>query len=273
MECKHYKQGVPPTKIAGALTWAEAESPDVLLLIVSNFFSNPSKEYLEKYRVNNRPRFRLKTWELVDLEENSKGKPLLLSKYGLAEDFEFLNIIHPAHLEYIKHIQINTLNCLFECFDNLDSLKRDKITGWLWEDIIRPRRRNPVHGGETLADLRIDPINYEIFKQKCYTLQVSSGLSEMFIVSLIVGFLLQAMFGLGDLTTIDQAVARQKDMLDFLEKRKEADPTHGEELEKFKNNFELSMRETPDRMKDGYKIYTYFCENVVSKLLEEKPRI
>ncbi|WP_162185599.1 restriction endonuclease [Lentzea aerocolonigenes] len=79
VECKHYKQGVPPTKIAGALAWAEAESPDVLLLVASNFFSNPAKEHLEKYKANNRPRFRIKTWELPDLEAASKGKPLLLS--------------------------------------------------------------------------------------------------------------------------------------------------------------------------------------------------
>ncbi|MCP2242886.1 hypothetical protein LX86_001613 [Lentzea aerocolonigenes] len=169
-------------------------------------------------------------------------------------------------------MQMNTLDYLFECLDALDKVKRDEITGWLWEAIIRPRVREPIHDEETLADLRIDPVNYEVFKQKCYTLKRSSGLDDMFIVSLIVSFLLQATFGHGDTTSIDQKVARNKDMLDFMaERERKVDPAERERLAKFRVGFEQRVRELPDRIKEGYKLYVYLCENVVSKLLEERP--
>lgn len=50
VECKHWVKGVPPEKIQGALSWANAERPDVLLIVASNFFSNPTKNYLEEYK-------------------------------------------------------------------------------------------------------------------------------------------------------------------------------------------------------------------------------
>jgi len=86
VECTHYQQGVPPDKIQGALAWAAAERPDKLLIIASNFLSNPTKDYLESYIQNNRPSFRIKYWEKPDLERLSQDKPRLLKKYKLIED-------------------------------------------------------------------------------------------------------------------------------------------------------------------------------------------
>ena len=59
IECKHYQQGVPPDKLQGALAWATAERPDKLLIIVSNFLSNPTKDYLDSYTRNTKPSFRI----------------------------------------------------------------------------------------------------------------------------------------------------------------------------------------------------------------------
>ncbi len=86
VECKHYQQGVPPDKIQGALAWATAERPDKLLIIASNFLSNPTKDHLESYIRNNKPTFRIKYWEKPDLERLSQDKPKLLKKYKLVED-------------------------------------------------------------------------------------------------------------------------------------------------------------------------------------------
>jgi hypothetical protein len=63
VDCKHHTRAIPPLELQNALAWAEAESPNVLLFIVSGFLSNPAKEYLDKYRQNRRPRFRIKVWE------------------------------------------------------------------------------------------------------------------------------------------------------------------------------------------------------------------
>lgn len=46
VECKQYKQGVPPQAIQGALAWAEAASPDKLLIMVAGYLSNACKNYL-----------------------------------------------------------------------------------------------------------------------------------------------------------------------------------------------------------------------------------
>ena len=71
VECKHYKQGVPPDAIHGAISWATSERPDKLLFIASNFLSNPTKDFLKDYHNNNRPR----------LEKLSLDKLNLLRKY------------------------------------------------------------------------------------------------------------------------------------------------------------------------------------------------
>jgi len=63
IDCKHFKSGVPPRELQNLLVWAEAERPDVALVIASNFLSNPAKEYLDTYRSNNRPSFKIRYWE------------------------------------------------------------------------------------------------------------------------------------------------------------------------------------------------------------------
>src|SRR5437016_2925642 len=43
VECKHYQRGVPPERLQGILAWANAERPNHVLIIASNFLSNPAK--------------------------------------------------------------------------------------------------------------------------------------------------------------------------------------------------------------------------------------
>jgi hypothetical protein len=83
--CKHYKKAVPPTEMQNLLTWAEAERPDVALFMVSGCLSNAAKDYLESYRRNNKPPFKIKPWELPQLERMSKKKQTLLRKHKLSE--------------------------------------------------------------------------------------------------------------------------------------------------------------------------------------------
>ncbi len=81
VECKHYKQGVPPDVLQGALSWATSERPDKLLVIASNFLSNPTKDFLRDYEKNTKPHFKIKCWERPRLEKLSLGKLNLLKKY------------------------------------------------------------------------------------------------------------------------------------------------------------------------------------------------
>lgn len=83
VECKHYQQGVSPDKIQGALAWAMVERPACLLIIVSNFLSNPTKDFLESYINHNKPSFRIKWWEKPDLEKLTSKKASFLRKHSV----------------------------------------------------------------------------------------------------------------------------------------------------------------------------------------------
>ena len=80
VQCKHYVKGVPPDKLQSALTWANAERPDVLVFVVSNFLSNPAKNYIEDYERNNAPAYRIKIWERKDIERLLSSHPALIRK-------------------------------------------------------------------------------------------------------------------------------------------------------------------------------------------------
>ncbi|MEU5508132.1 restriction endonuclease [Streptomyces fungicidicus] len=85
IDCKHYRQGVPPDKITGLLSWAAAERADVALVVASNYLSNPCKDFIATYRGNNRPSFRIKYWERPSLRKLLEGKEVFLSRIELAK--------------------------------------------------------------------------------------------------------------------------------------------------------------------------------------------
>jgi Restriction endonuclease len=85
VDCKHFKRGIPPKELQNLLAWAEAERPDVALFAVSNFLSNPAKEYLETYRRNNRPPFKIRYWEKPQLARMLHRKIALQRRYDLTD--------------------------------------------------------------------------------------------------------------------------------------------------------------------------------------------
>jgi hypothetical protein len=105
VDCKHYKTGVPPTELQNLLTWAEAERPDVALFAVSGFLSNPSKDYLDAYKRNNRPPFKIKYWERPQFETITKRKVTLLRKHDLTEaPLRSIRTILKAEKEFMDRI-------------------------------------------------------------------------------------------------------------------------------------------------------------------------
>lgn len=86
VECKHYTKGLPTKELQNLLSWANAERPDGVIIIVSNFLSNSAKDYLENYRKNNKPAYKIKYWERPMLEKLVKNKISLLRKYNLLSD-------------------------------------------------------------------------------------------------------------------------------------------------------------------------------------------
>jgi hypothetical protein len=83
VDCKQYRKGVPPKELQNLLSWAEAERPDVVVFAVSNFLSNPAKDYIEAYKRNNKPPFRIRVWEKPQLTRMLSKKVSLQRKYNL----------------------------------------------------------------------------------------------------------------------------------------------------------------------------------------------
>jgi hypothetical protein len=83
VDCKHYARGVPPDKLQGLLSWAQAERPHTALVIASGYLTNGAKDYLRDYEENNRPPFRIKYWERPTLERLTRDKRGFLDRFVL----------------------------------------------------------------------------------------------------------------------------------------------------------------------------------------------
>lgn len=68
VQAKHYKSAVSVSKFKDAIDWAEAELPDVLLVVVSGSLSNSARKWLETYDRKRSKSFRIKYWERPTLE-------------------------------------------------------------------------------------------------------------------------------------------------------------------------------------------------------------
>lgn len=272
IECKHYMKGVPPEKIQGAISWANAKRPDVLLIIVSNFLSNPAKNYIEEYQKQNKPAYRIKVWELKDLDGISAGRNDLRRKYGLPSDLNFLSVLNNYHIAYAMKPQLNTIEYFIELMDSLNAEKRDEAFAMTYFDIVQPRFREPISGDETIGDLKLDRDDYPAFRQRC--LSITSDASPTF-VHMTVTSALSWLFNMADKSALKEMEDTQK----FLIERLEADiaeETDGDKKARLENMLELprrSLRELPERVERLYGIYTYLCEELVRKLLAEKPSV
>ena len=87
VDCKHYVKGVPAKELHNLLAWADAERPDVALIVASNFLSNSAKDYLEAYKRNNHPPFVIKVWERTNLESMTRGKREFLQMHGVLKSY------------------------------------------------------------------------------------------------------------------------------------------------------------------------------------------
>lgn len=120
VECKHYAGGVPFDKLQSGLSWASAENPDRLIILASNFLSNPCKTALNNYIRNNAPRFKIEIWERPYIERKIKMYPQLLKKYNIEYRDTFLDELNPVHIAYMKATPYNALDQLFIAMGKFD---------------------------------------------------------------------------------------------------------------------------------------------------------
>jgi hypothetical protein len=147
-----------------------------------------------------------------------------------------------------------------------------------------------------MSDLMVDEVSYEAFKKKCLGVETGSGLGDVFLVSAIITLTLQALLGMGDTTVADEKLNDFKSQLEWL---RVLQRTHRGESEEYRDslNFVItSMRKKepdlqesdlngffdrmshfmqeniesyPERVKENYELYLYFCDHVVKQLLIE----
>ncbi len=137
VDCKHFKRGIPPTELQNLLTWAEAERPHTVLILVSNFLSNPSKDYLEAYRKNRRPPFKIKVWERPNVEKLASRKRSLLRKYQLLNiPIRNEKIISQAEEEFLDRIWYNRHQILKWRIET----KKEQVHPEIWKGALKSAR-------------------------------------------------------------------------------------------------------------------------------------
>ena len=274
VECKHYKQGVPPEKLRNALNWAELKIPDKLVFIASNFFSNPTKNYIDEYIRERKPGFRIYLWERPDLEQMASGKSNLLKKYNILNGFSKMSIMHPSHLTFLTSRPSNSLHYLFEQFDKLKPESREH----LFHEV-----NNLIMGTD-------DFLYYDTFKKKCYEITSLGGIDERILTYFIISDTLNTWLALGDKTSIERIVQKVLKTLPIIRKVLESsEPQENDqaaldffnyapenpERRNVTNMFldffqQIFIDDLPERTNANYDLYIYFCEQVVEKLLIER---
>lgn len=270
VQCKHYVHGVPPEKLQGALSWATAERPAVLLFVVSNFLSNPAKMYLEEYERNNRPPFRLRLWERKDLERLLSSHPSLLRKYQLNPMDPTLTA-HPAHLQYMLNPRLNTLDYFLGELDGFDPTMRDDVFSSAFYSIINPRYRRPKHQREKIAELLLDPVDYPAFCSKCREL-AKRALSDHFLVHAIVSDALKLAWLFSDATKVEEATDRHREMIGHFEEQLKTE-TDRDAIEAARGliAFSQEMIDSADQRRQKWsEHYRVLCEVLLPRLAMEQ---
>jgi len=258
----------PARQTSGALSWASAERPDVLLIIASNFLSNGAKNFLDSYVRNNKPAFKIKIWERPDLERLVLGKPLVMRKYDLGGEFEFLTILHPAHVSYLHDPPLNTLDYFFKVLDGLEHGDRSSFMFGAFLSIINPEFAEPSDlKRQTLGDLAKTQLNYADFRKKVYAL--AREVSPFFLVQSIVFHELASLFRSGDKTNVETYRESMRRSIAFFEQKLKKPHPDAETLRACIRDLTRSIDAADERTDRSYEQYCAFCEQVVAPLFDE----
>ena len=246
-ECKHFEKGVPPTEIKGALTWAEAERPYCLVIIASNFLSNPCKLYIEKYIENNKPKFQIKIWENKTLELLLTDEKNICLNWKIDTQDMNYSSINKYHLAYTTKSHLNTVKYLFNILDNYNAEIRDKIFECIYFNFS--------------IDLRLSKEEkYEEFKK--YIIKNKEYYRDPLFVHQIITEVLAWAYHLGDIAIKEY---KKNCLIEFKNKAQEM---YGQE-NSLMDHLTKNIDEFDNRVEQYFKYYNDFCDNIVFDLLSE----
>jgi len=128
------------------LTWAEAERPQVILVIASNFLSNPAKDYLDDYRRNRKPPFKIKIWEKPTIHELAFRKLSLLRKYNLTDvPIRAVQAIIRAEEEFLDKVWYNRHQVL----RYLEKTGKTKTDPEIWKGALKAAKKVETKWGKS----------------------------------------------------------------------------------------------------------------------------
>ncbi|SQA78950.1 Uncharacterised protein [Capnocytophaga ochracea] len=86
-ECKHFNSGgVPPEKLISKISWADAEKPDFLILILSSYLTNNARDWLDK--IASDKKYDIICIEGEELKERLLKYPDLIERYFSFEHYK-----------------------------------------------------------------------------------------------------------------------------------------------------------------------------------------
>lgn len=178
----------------------------------------------------------------------------------IREQWPFLELMHPAHLAYIKRMPYNTLDYFLRVIYELEPQKRHEIlqvgTYFLFSDSMEKEERlRLLHDGERL---------FEEFGMKC--LEASKVFHEVLLINSVVRYMLYELSRLGNKTNVDTIKDNLVGFADHLLKKDASLPGTDEFVDKLVEQA-TNMEE---RTEQYYSLYTYFCENVLVRLAEQE---
>jgi hypothetical protein len=272
-ECKHYTKTVNQKDIINLTTWSEAERPAHSVFITSSMLSNSATTWVETYNKRN-DKFKLHIWDRYKLNEILQGKSTLLRKYNLTEDknFEFLKLLHPAHLTYLKMPSFNTLDYFFNLYENYDFHDDKDIVFLLYSGTIGFQTRKPLNKNEKMKDLILDEVTYLKLKEKIF--EQKAAFQESFIVRSLVYTILHWLSFYSD-TSDDTTIKNNEKTikhLSLLKSRPEIQEMLGydeaqiDQMIKYHKESLMTIPKTQIEYKDKYD---KFCTQVLEKLYNE----
>ena len=250
IECKHYKNGVPPEKLNGALSWAFSERPNRLIIMVSGFLSNPCKEYIKKYISENRPTFFIEIWEKPNIERMARKHPEIIRKYNLELSDNLLNYFNYYHLRYIDNAHSSCIEILQEAINKLTVEERNIIFSimHLYYICCDDELNNINH------NTSYEQYTFDKLKQQCY---MFGNLS----ISLFVHTACNVLLGMANPSKIEKAIDLNNDLKVKISARCEGKLPKDIEQASSCNTYMFDK----DFM---LNIYNNFCDKAVKHLLE-----
>ncbi len=185
---------------------------------------------------------------------------------------DFLALLHPAHVAYLRHFPLTSLTDLFAQLDQLNPEERDSYLGWAYLVIINPSDREPGTDEATLPERSGPEDRYAAFKQTCATILDDGVIDEYMLAFLITSVTLHVLLSIGDTTAVTQKLATARDFVTYLREKVAAGQGEHEAYLRWMAFEEEHMAAVPARVQRNYAIYQSFCEQVVTALLKAHRR-